>query len=472
MKLTTQIEGKPLIQEIRVGVEVKNVLAKGIGFTHGIQAGDVLQFVNGEPIRDLIDYKFHIGEEEIKIQLQRGDELLFFEIRKNFDQDLGLVLEEIPILKCDNKCVFCFLHQMPKGMRKTLYYQDDDYRYSFLHGSYVTLTNLSESDFKRIVDQRLSPIYISVHSTDPTVRGQLLGRRETSDVLSRIDYLGKSGIQMHAQVVLCPELNDGPILKKTIFDLISRYPFVESVGVVPLGLTRYRKNLPKLNPITPKFALDCIDQVAEWQVNFKSRFDINFVYLSDEFYLLANKKIPEKEHYDGFPLVENGVGMVRRFIDQFEKNLPSLRIYGDPIRITLVTGILSARFIREMSNRLNNIALLEVRTVVVPNKFFGKGITVSGLLTGRDILDALKVEEFKPEDKVLLPSNCLNHDGVFLDDIAPVDLSDALGCEILVGNYNLIDTIKDLFVGNNIRGQVSMNKTALHPYINPHQITK
>ena len=254
------VEGLPQVESLGTGVCVEEVIPEGIGESIGILPGDVIEAINGHPVRDPIDYRFHIGEEEVEVSLKRDGQYLLLDIEKDADDDLGITLGDMPILKCNNKCVFCFLHQMPKGMRKTLYYQDDDYRLSFLHGAYVTLTNLSEEEFQRVIDQRLSPMYISVHATDPALRAELLGREGEVEVLDRIAYLAENNIQMHAQVVLCPGINDGKHLKQTIFDLADWYPHVASVGVVPLGLTRFRKNLPDLSPVTPDIAKACLSQ--------------------------------------------------------------------------------------------------------------------------------------------------------------------------------------------------------------------
>lgn len=464
------VEGARMVREAVVGVRVSGVYPDGIGREVGIRVGDVIESINGNPIRDPIDYRFHIAEEEVEVALRRGETSLVLEIEKHPDEDLGVDLDDMPILRCDNKCVFCFLHQMPRGMRKTLYYQDDDYRLSFLHGAYVTLTNLSDADFQRIVEQRLSPMYISVHATHPEVRRQLLGRSESADVMARIGLLARSGIRMHAQVVLCPGLNDGAVLKQTVFDLAAFYPHVESLGVVPVGLTRYRRNLPALNPVTPDIAALCIREADEWQRRFGERFGVNFVYLGDEFYLLAGQEIPEDGHYDGFPLVENGVGMVRRFVDVFEAGFERLAaLRPAPLQVTLVTGTLGERFLQGMADRLNRLEWLDARMVAVSNRFFGNGITVSGLLTGADMRDSLKGCGRK--GIVVLPPNCINHEGVFLDDLTPADLSQLLGCQVVVGSYDLVETIEGLVEGReHAEPSREEGRETRHPYISPHQV--
>ncbi|MDE2998544.1 MAG: DUF512 domain-containing protein [Gemmatimonadota bacterium] len=470
MKKPRKIEGLPQVDEAVAGLGVEAVVSGGIGEAVGILPGDVIEAINGESVRDPIDYRFHVAEEAVEVVLRRGKDVIVVEIEKDTDDDLGVTLAEMPIIKCNNKCVFCFLHQMPPKMRKTLYYQDDDYRLSFLHGAYVTLTNLSEEEFQRIVEQRLSPMYISVHATDPDLRGALLGRSEPVDVMERIDFLARHNIQMHAQVVLCPGINDGQHLKRTVFDLARWYPSVASVGIVPLGLTRYRRNLPRLDPVTPDVALTCLDQAAAWQRRLHRRFGVNFVYFGDEFYLMAGRSIPEAAHYDGFPLVENGVGMVRRFSDLFEAGVSTLETLNcRPISMTLVTSVLGAGFIRPMAERLNRIPWMTAHVVEVKNRFLGEGITVSGLLTGQDMLHALETQQ-QETDVVILPPNCVSHHGLFLDDLTPNDLELALKRRVRIGTYDLAETAARVALGDDRSGTVHDSSATPHPYITSHQV--
>jgi len=465
-----QVEGRPVTKALEVGLKIETVLPEGIGDALGLLPGDLLEEINGQPIRDAIDYRFHLGEEDIEVQIRRGSDVFIFEIEKDIEDDLGVEFEEMPILKCDNKCVFCFLHQMPKGMRKTLYYQDDDYRLSFLHGAYVTLTNLSDEEFERIINQRLNPMYISVHATDPTLRAELLGRKDPTPVLDRIDVLAKEGIRMHTQVVLCPGVNDGQALKQTIFDLAARHPHIESVGVVPLGLTKYRKNLPELTPVSVSDAEAAIEQVSQWQGVYKKKFGTRFVYLGDEFYLKAGQPIPPPAAYDGFPLVENGIGMVRRFVDAFEDQIDVLENMESPQQtFVLVTGMLGQQFLAPMVARLNQISWIAARLVAVPNRFLGEGITVSGLLTGADIADAVQKSGVTETDLVLLPPNCVNHNGLFLDDLTPANLSNQLGGSVYVGTYDLVESIQNAIDGIS-ECPITGSEEVAHPYISSHQV--
>ena len=463
-----RVEGRRGIERVEAGLQIRFVHPDGIGDAMGLRPGDVLESINGQPVRDPIDYRFYMGDEDVLIAVRRGDERFLFEIEKEIDDDLGVDFEDMPILKCDNKCVFCFLHQMPKGLRKTLYYQDDDYRLSFLHGAYVTLTNLSKAEFQRIIDQKLSPMYISVHATDPLLRAELLGRRRATPVLDRIDTLGAHGIKMHAQVVLCPGINDGHALKQTIFDLAARHPQVVSVGVVPLGLTKFRKNLPVLNPVTSADADRAIRQITAWQAVLKPRLGTRFVYLGDELYLMTGQPVPPKPEYEGFPLVENGIGMVRRFVDSFDDRIEELEALALPPHcFALVTGVLGVRFLDAIVERLNRISWISARVVPVVNRFLGEGITVSGLLSGGDIVRALA--DVERDETVLLPPNCLNHNGLFLDDLTLDDLVQRVRCPVVVGTYDLVETIHKAVSGASTALHPHGEDVA-HPYISPHQL--
>ena len=465
-----QVEGRRSVERVDTGLQICLVHPGGIGEAIGLQRGDIVETINGHPVRDPIDYRFYMGDEDVSALVRRGEDRFLFEIEKDIEDDLGVDFEDMPILKCDNKCVFCFLHQMPKGLRKTLYYQDDDYRLSFLHGAYVTLTNLSEDEFQRIIDQKLSPMYISVHATDPKLRAELLGRRRATPVLDRIDILAKQGIQMHAQVVLCPGINDGQALKQTVFDLAARHPRVESLGVVPLGLTKFRKNLPKLNPVTRADAAMAIREIRAWQGMLKKRLGTRFVYLGDEMYLMAGQSVPLRSEYDGFPLVENGIGMVRRFIDGFENRIEELENLAlPPQRFVLVTGMLGTHFLDTMVKRLNRISWIDARVVPVVNRFLGEGITVSGLLSGNDIGRALIDARIRSNETVLLPPNCLNHNGLFLDDILLKDLEQKVGCRAIVGTYDLVETIQNA-VGGVSAFVDAGSEIVVHPYISSHQM--
>ena len=414
----------------------------------GIWVGDDLEAINGHPVRDLLDLWFWMEDEAGMLEIRRDGEVFQIQVEEVEGRDLGLAFEEMRIRRCGNRCVFCFVDQLPPGMRPALYVKDEDVRLSFLHGSYITLTDLSSDDMQRIVEQRFSPLYISVHATDPRVRRAMLGRRSGGDVLTPMRRLAEAGIAMHTQIVLCPGINDGAQLERTVRDLSGLFPSaslrtspgVQSIAVVPVGLTRYREGLHPLRSVGRAEARRCIEQVTGWQEDFLDRFGKRLVYAADECYLTAELEIPEAETYEELPQIENGVGMVRRFVDAFEAEegrLPSRLVKR--LRLTLVTGKAAEEFLRRMVRRLEEVDGLSVRLVAVENRFFGESITVSGLLTGRDILATLEREACG--DGVLLPPNCVNEDGLLLDDRTPEEMAEVLGVPVEVGSYDLVESV-------------------------------
>jgi putative radical SAM enzyme (TIGR03279 family) len=419
----------------------------------GIEPGDRLLRINDQPVADTIDYMFHAGgDTHLSLDLEREDGTPYtVKVMKEPDGRLGLSFEGMKIKTCDNTCIFCFLHQNPRErkLRRSLYLQDDDYRLSFLHGAYVTLTNLTEADVRRIIAQHLSPLYVSVHATDPVLRGNILGRDGPDDVLARMRRLIDGGIAMHCQVVLCPGINDGPHLDRTINDLADLYPDVPSVAVVPVGLTDHRKRLTPIRPIGPADAQTCIRQVDRWGQRFRKALGTRFVYAADEFYLMLDRDVPGRRYYDDFPQVENGVGMVRRFLDTFGRQERTLPSYISPPRhVTLVTGKLGERFLPEVVRRLNERRGLTVELLAVENRLFGKGITVSGLLSGSDIQDALNAQE--ASGVVLLPPNCVNTEGRFLDDLTVAEVAEGVSRPVIIGEYDIVKSLKGV-----VSGQVS-----------------
>ncbi|MCK5119051.1 MAG: DUF512 domain-containing protein [Candidatus Latescibacteria bacterium] len=409
----------------------------------GIRVGDSLERINGHPARDVLDVWFRMADESAILELRRDGEVFEVRIEEAEDRDLGLGFEEMTIRRCGNRCVFCFVDQLPPGMRPALYVKDEDVRLSFLHGGYVTLSDVSGEDIERIVEQRLSPLYISVHATDPQVRKRLLGRRGGVEVLATMQRLAAARIWMHTQIVLCPGINDGPELERTVRGLSDLFPHVRSIAVVPVGLTRHRDGLAPLKPVGRAEARRCIEQVTEWQEALLNRFGERLVYAADECYLAAGLEIPSAEDYEDFPQIENGVGMVRQFLDAFvaeEKRLP--KGLKERLSLTLVTGRSAEGFLRRIVARLEQMRGLSVRVVAVKNRFFGESITVSGLLTGQDILVALERETVG--DAVLLPPNCVNEDGLLLDDQTPEEMGQALGVPVEVGSYDLVESVLSL----------------------------
>lgn len=412
-----------------------------LGERAGFQEGDRILSVNGEQIADPVDFQVHSSDSVLRFEVERGGETYDLEVSRIPGESVGLGFEEMELRRCSNKCVFCFLHQMPPGMRRSLYVEDDDYRLSFLHGSYVTLTNVQDRDLERIVEQRLSPQYISVHATDPQVRQAMLGRqRPTAPILERVELLARNQIEMHTQVVLCPGWNDGAHLDRTLADLSRFRPWVRSVGLVPVGLTRFRSSLPQLEPVTPARAREYLDQVEGWRERLGGSGGERFAYAADELFLVSSVPLPRRQYYDGFPQIENGIGMVRVFLDAWEQGREQLSTPPSrPIHLALVTGELAARFLRPIASQLSQLPDIRADVVCVPNDFFGRGITVSGLLTGEDMSGALRGGTW---DAGILPPNCISADGLTLDGMTLSDVEGACGMPLLVGGYDLAQTLE------------------------------
>jgi len=385
----------------------------------GFQIGDEITAINCHPIRDLLDFQFHASDVSLEFEVIRNDESYFIEIEKDYDDSLGIIFEDPKYRCCGNNCIFCFIDQNPQGLRKSLYFKDEDFRLSFMYGNYVTLTNVSQSDLQRIVEQRLSPLYISVHSTDFEIRKLMLGIKKDDRLIDKIRFLSKNKIELHAQIVLCPSINDGKSLIKTIFDLAKFFPQLKSIAIVPVGLTKHRQNLYPLRPVTPAYAKSLILQMEKIAQQFKQKWDDYIVHLADEFYLLAQMELPTAERYDEFPQIENGVGMAKDFIDRFEEqSLDFPHRIKIKRSITLVSGVLASPIINQwVIPRLKKIENLTVTIRIIKNKFYGNRVTVTGLLTGQDIYNQLHNQQIG--DIIVLPSNCLNFEGLFLDEWTP-----------------------------------------------------
>ncbi len=353
----------------------------------------------------------------------------FFEVDFPLDEEFGIELEPLSVQCCGNKCVFCFVDQNPHGLRPSLYVKDEDIRLSFLYGNYVTLTRVGQTVLQRIVDQRLSPLYISVHATNPIVRKKMLGIKGNDRLLEKIDFLARHKITMHAQIVLCPGWNDGEILQDTVDRLKSFYPSLASVAIVPVGLTKHRQNGALLMPVSPKKAREIISWHKPIHESFRRAFDTGFIYLSDEFYLSANVRLPGKSYYDDFVQIENGVGMVRDFLDHFAVSFRKMPASVKPLKVVVVTGSLFAPILKsKILKKMSKIKNLSVKVQAIENKFFGESITVSGLLTGQDI--AGQLAKVKDNDIIMLPPNCLNESGSFLDDWTPEKLQERLQIKV------------------------------------------
>ena len=400
----------------------------------GVVPGDLLETINGYPIRDIIDYRFYSADEVLNCTFSRNGLSRQVTIQRD-DEDLGVDFEPMRYCSCGNQCIFCFVDQNPMGMRPSLYFKDEDYRLSFLHGNYVTLTHAGSHDLERIVTQRLSPLYISIHATNLEVRKTLLNLREDDHLLDKIRYLTERGIELHGQIVLCPGINDGEVLDTSLETLSMFYPKLRSMAVVPVGLTRHRQGLPQLKGYDAVSARAVIQNVGKHQNRSLRKDKESWVYLADEFYLLAGCDIPPAEHYGDYWQVENGVGMIRSFLTEFEESSKRFpKQLKKTKRYTFVTGVLAGPMLEKVVlPMLSRIKNMDVRLKVVSNSFYGETVTVSGLLTGGDIIRALQGDG--DTSTVLLPPNCLNDDGLFLDDRTPEDLTGVLGRHVRILNH-------------------------------------
>lgn len=419
---------------------IKEVLPESIGEEMEIEAGDILLAVNGEEIEDIFDYQFLIEDEYVVLLIQKANgEEWELEIDKDYDEDIGLVFENSLMDEyhsCRNKCMFCFIDQMPEGMRETLYFKDDDSRLSFLQGNYVTLTNMSDKDVDRVIRYHLAPINISVHTTNPELRCKMLTNRFAGEALKKIDRFYEAEIPMNGQIVLCKGVNDGEELRRSIEDLLQYAPYMQSVSVVPVGLTKFREGLYPLEPFNREDAIDVLEMIHHYQEIAYEKFGIHFIHASDEWYILAEQELPEAERYDDYIQYENGVGMVRMFRDELSEALKNLSVDTRKGKVTLVTAKLIYPTIcwavQELKAYFPNI---EFQVVSIINHYFGEQITVAGLLTATDIIEQLKGLDLG--DRVVLPSVVLKADEpVFLDDITLEDVRKTLQVPIHIVKSN------------------------------------
>jgi putative radical SAM enzyme (TIGR03279 family) len=423
----------PAVTNIRRrGVEISEVIPNSLGAELELEAGDRIIKVNGRVVRDYLDFRFQTsGETELVLEVRKksGDDWEV-ELERAEGEDFGLTFEQIVPRQCANACIFCFCNGNPADARPSLFIKDEDIRLSFLYGNYTTLTSITEDEIKRIVEQRLSPQYVSVHATDLEVRAYLLGvDQQRADIWAKVRRLLDAGIEIHAQVVLCPAINDGEVLRKTIFDLAAEHPRITSVAIVPLGLTRYNTD-SRLTAVTPEFCREVIDQIGPIQKQLHSQLGTNFALLGDEIYLRAGRRIPARSHYGDYPQIEDGVGMVRAFANDFARLTKRLEReeHVNKKAATIFTGTLFAPVLREMIDKWNSRFETKLHVEPLENTYFGGDVSVAGLLTGRDLLAA---RDKISGEFVLIPRQMLkSDDAIMLDGMTIADVAQAIGCPV------------------------------------------
>ena len=431
---------------------IKSVTPGSIAEEMEIEAGDYLLEVNGTTIVDIFDYQLLCMDEFIDVVIEKSNgEQWELEIEKDENEELGLEFENglmDEYRSCCNKCMFCFIDQMPPGMRETLYFKDDDSRLSFLQGNYITLTNMNENDVDRIIRYNLSPINISVHTTNPKLRCKMLNNSFAGDKLKYIDRLNAADVEMNGQVVLCKNVNDKEELERTISDLEKYIPNMRSVSIVPSGLTKFRDGLYPLELFEKEDACAVIDTIEKWQKHFYEKYGIHFIHASDEWYILAEREMPEEERYDGYLQLENGVGMIRSFIEEVKDYLDSIEGDDRVINVSTISGVLAYDTIKSSCDKINKkFPNVNVHVYKIINDYFGHSITVTGLLTGQDICAQLSGKELG--DNLLLPTNTLKADeNIFLDDMTLEELEKNLQINTIIVKSSGMDFVKTIINEN------------------------
>ena len=413
---------------------ISEILNGSIAQELDFQAGEKIISINGEKPQDMIDYRYLVCSEDIEIEIEKlNGEIEVYEIEKDFDEDLGIVFDSAVfdrIKPCTNHCIFCFVDQQPEGLRKSLYIKDDDYRLSYLQGTYITLTNLTQKDKERIEKLHLGPLYVSVHTTNPELRANMLRNPKAANILKDLEWLKKADIPIHAQIVLCPGYNDGKELEKTFIDLENFSSIIQSVAVVPVGITRFHKNNLKL--ITPENALHVIKQIE----NFNKKLKKHIAMASDEFFIKADYPIPEKKYYGNFSQLEDGVGALRLLIDDFEKTKKKLpKAISSPKELYFAVSQSANKVMKNIIGELNKIENLNCKIIELKNNFFGENVTVAGLITGNDLIEQTKDKNIK---NLIIPSIMLRpYTTDFLDGLTVKDVEKATGSKLFV--------IKDIY---------------------------
>lgn len=436
---------------------ITGVYPESIAEELGLEPGDKIIKINGTSIEDQLDFRFLQADEKLIIEvIKNNGETWILDVEKDIDEELGVEFEDATfdgIKSCRNKCVFCFVDQMPKAMRETLYVKDDDYRHSLLFGNFITLTNINSRELDKIIRLKISPLYVSIHTTNPDLRKKLLNNKYAGKILEQLQFLTKNGICIHGQIVLVPGFNDGRELMRTIEDLSALMPQMKSLAVVPVGLTKHRENLPALQSFTKETAAKVIDTLAAYQKSFLKQYGTRFVFAADEFYVLAEYEIPDEEFYEGYPQLENGIGIVRILLDEFNGLFPLLPdkvVVKEPKLI--ITGTSGYKIIKPLVKKLQDkYQNIDLTLVAVPNEFFGSSVTVTGLLTGRDILKTIKSLHLPQDTTVIIPDIMLKDGYLFLDDLTLNDLQNEAGCKIRQVPTNakgLIEAVTNLEFNN------------------------
>jgi putative radical SAM enzyme (TIGR03279 family) len=428
------------------GVAVTAVDPFGIGDRVGLEPGHRIMTANGQEVRDFLDFQFLTGSEDrVSLEFSTGSgEPRRIEVEIGEGEIWGLDFEYFSPRQCANDCIFCFCNQNPPGSRDSLFFKDEDIRLSFLHGNYTTMSSISKMELDRIVEQRLSPQYVSVHATDPEVRKYLLGRKRPDRIIDKLRYLSGQGIELHAQIVLCPGINDGEVLRKTVDDLAELYPGLRSIAVVPVVVTRLHNYRNLITLVSDEYSRGLIQRVSRWQRDFRKKFGVTFVFLADEFYLRAGKPVPGPEHYGDYPQIEDGVGMVRRFIVDARKAAAGEEKAGrtaNPRQVfgTIATGKLFFPVLEPLVKGMNERLGTRLKTVAVENTFFGGEVTVAGLLAGKDLLRAR--DSFEGNFVVVPEQACLKAGQIFLDDLSVGDVQNGLGLRVVSSGLSLAETM-------------------------------
>ena len=423
------------------GIKVHEVEKGSPAEQAGLAPGDEILSVNQHQIPDELALKFYLAEELVQIRVRKADGAeAMLDLDLSDGTGFGIRVEDFKTRTCNNACLFCFIDQLPPGTRSTLQVKDDDYRLSFLHGNYITLTNLPEKELDRIIEQALSPLYISVHATDPELRTRILGRRKIDDLDRKLRKLIEGGIQLNTQIVLMPEINDGTHLEKTIKDLYQYYPGVNSIAIVPLGLSDHGSARKHYVQVTASYCRRIIREVAPWQEQFRAQIDRTFAYLADEFYIQGGVPLPETDYYDDFAQTEDGVGMVRKFLNDFSAELARWRKPRRHLSGTLVTAKLFYPHLQQCIDQFNQKFASRLHVQLVANRFMGQDITVAGLLAGDDIVTALRDRPLG--DFVIIPHEAVSRvDGILVDNMSPGDIATHLGTPV----YSSGPTMRDFF---------------------------